>query len=62
MTLLIQGEYLQIPGLRLTRDQVQRLWDLDAATCDRALKWLVGVHFLERRGEDGYVRAERQGA
>ena len=62
MILLIQGQYLEIPRLHLTREQVQRLWDLDAATCDRALTSLVRAHFLERQGDDGYVRVAGRGA
>ena len=29
----IRGEYLEMPGLRLTSVQAQRLWGLDARTC-----------------------------
>ena len=30
----IQGEYLELPGLRLTRSQAQRLWHFDRGVCD----------------------------
>jgi hypothetical protein len=36
---VIQAEYLEIPGLHLTQPQVQRLWSLDAHTCDAC--WMV---------------------
>ena len=29
----IEREYSEMPGLRLTEGQAQRLWDLDADTC-----------------------------
>ena len=38
---LIQGEYLESPGLNLTKPQVQRLWGLDPLTCDALLDELV---------------------
>ena len=33
----IQGEYIEMPGLRLTVAQAQRLWGLDRAVCDAVL-------------------------
>ena len=29
----VQGEYLEMPGLRLTEAQARRLWNLDEASC-----------------------------
>jgi hypothetical protein len=52
---LVQAEYLEMPGLQLTRPQVQRLWGLDSATCDTVLQELVAVHFLRRTHQDVYV-------
>lgn len=57
---MIRKEYLEMPGLHLTRRQAQRLWDLDPPTCDALLDALVAVKFLRRDG-DGYVRADLQG-
>ena len=31
---LVQAEYLEMPGLQLTRAQVRRLWGLEDQTCD----------------------------
>jgi hypothetical protein len=31
---LIRAEYLEVPGLRLTRPQVERLWELDSVTSE----------------------------
>jgi len=55
---LIQSEYLEIPGLHLTRDQVQRLWSLDSGTCEVVLRSLVGTGFLKVTDAGGYVRAD----
>jgi len=55
---LIRGEYLEIPGLHLTRSQVQRLWGLDDVTCDEVVRTLVDARFLRRTRSDAYVRAD----
>jgi len=56
--MLIRAEYLEIPGLPLTKLQVERLWELDAVTSDALLAALVDVKFLRRTVKDGYVRAD----
>jgi hypothetical protein len=43
--MLIRAEYLEIPGLSLTKQQVERLWALDAITSDSLLAALVDVSF-----------------
>ena len=55
---LIRAEYLEIPGLHLTRNQVQRLWGLDDLTCDALLGALVDVRFLRRTSTGAYVKAD----
>ena len=55
---LIRAEYLEIPGLCLTKPQVQRLWGLDPVTAAALLAALVDVRFLRRTGQDTYVRAD----
>ncbi len=55
---LVRAEYLEIPGLHLTRDQVRRLWSLDDATCDAILHSLVEGEFLRRTRAGQYVRAD----
>jgi hypothetical protein len=55
---LIRAEYLEIPGLCLTKPQVQRLWGLDQVTAAALLAPLVDVRFLRRTGQDTYVRAD----
>ena len=53
----IRGEYLEMPGLSLTRQQAQRLWSLDEATCTRILEFFVGTGFLRRSDALSYSRA-----
>jgi len=55
--MLIRAEYLEIPGLALTRAQVERLWGLDAVVSEALLAALVAVEFLRRTARDTYVRA-----
>jgi hypothetical protein len=52
----IRGEFLEMPGLRLTSPQAQRLWALDAATCAAALEALVEAEFLIRLADGRYMR------
>ena len=56
---LVRAEYREIPGLSLTESQVQRLWGLDAVTCEALLSALVDVSFLKRTHRGDYVRADR---
>ena len=51
----IRGEYLEMPGLRLTSAQACRLWQLDAATCYGVLAALVDERFLYRTRDGSYV-------
>lgn len=52
----VRGEFLEMPGLRLTGPQVRRLWHLDPATCDVILRRLVATHFLARDASHQYAR------
>lgn len=52
----IREEYEEMPGLCLTLPQAQRLWGLDATTCERAIAALVEAGYL-RPSTFGYVRA-----
>ena len=55
---LVQAEYRESPGLRLTKPQVQRLWNLDAVTTDALLEALESSKFLRRTQGDAYVRVD----
>ena len=52
----IRGEYREMPGLRLTTAQAQRLWSLDCASCQSVLRRLVQEHFLWRTSDGTFVR------
>ena len=52
----VQGESLEMPGLRLSFGQAQRLWCLDAATCTRIFGTLVARGFLSRDAKGCYGR------
>lgn len=52
---LIRAEYLEMPGLHLTKTQVQRLWGLDTLTCEALLEALVDARFLRRTHAGAYV-------
>jgi hypothetical protein len=52
----IRAEYLEMPGLSLTKEQMRRLWRLDTLLCNAVVDALVALEFLERRPGDRYVR------
>lgn len=53
---LIRSEYLEMPGLRLTTAQGQRLFGLEATVCAQALEFLVQSGFLRRTDVGQYLR------
>ena len=55
----VQGEYLEMPGLRLTEPQARRLWGLDAASCDALLGALVDAKFLFRTRDGAFMRIDQ---
>jgi Fic family protein len=52
----ICGEYLEMPGLRLTRQQAQRLWGIDEQTCTQLLTMLQESGFLQHTRDNSYIR------
>lgn len=56
--LRVRGEYLEMPGLRLTPAQAQRLWGLDAIAAQSVIEALVDARFLRRRPDGTFVRAD----
>ena len=52
----VQGEYREMPGLKLTELQAQRLWGLDDGTCASVLTALVQRQFLRRTAAGTYLR------
>ena len=56
----IQGEFFEMPGLRLTAAQARRLWGLDAPTCSALLDALIAARFLFRTSDGAFMRIEEQ--
>jgi hypothetical protein len=57
---IIRGEFSEIPGLHLTRNQIQRMWGLDVQTCDTLLDILLSTKFLRQTHDAAYVRADAE--
>jgi hypothetical protein len=58
----IKGEFLEMPGLRLTCRPAQRLWNLDAVVCESLLAALVDVRFLMESDGVFFQRTDMVGA
>jgi hypothetical protein len=58
LLLRVRGEFLEMPGLRVTEAQARRLWGLDAATCSTLLRALIEAGFLFRTPDGAFVRTE----
>ena len=52
----IRAEYLEMPGLRLKAEQVQRLCAVERSVCQKVLDTLVDGKFLYRRADGRYGR------
>jgi Fic family protein len=50
----VRAEFLEMPGLKLTVPQAQRLWGVDRSTCEAVINTLTATHFLVRT-RDGAV-------
>ena len=55
----VKGEFLEMPGLRLTEMQARRLWGLDAPSCAALMDALIETRFLFRTREGAFMRIER---
>ncbi len=55
----VQREFIEMPGMRLTSAQAQRLWGLDRAACDTLLGALVDAKFLFRTRDGAFVRSDQ---
>jgi hypothetical protein len=56
----IRREYLEMPGLRLTDGQAQRLCGMDAAALEPAIRQLLADRFLCRTPAGAYAREKRK--
>jgi hypothetical protein len=55
---LIQSEYAEMPGLQLSKQQAQRLWNLDSRATDIIFDALESSRFLTRTATSMYRRAD----
>ena len=55
----IRAEYWEMPGLKLTPAQAQRLLGLDRESCDTLLAELVVTGFLAHTPDGAFVRRNR---
>lgn len=52
----LRAEFLEMPGLRLTSGQVQRLCGVEKTLCQRGLDVLVEAKFLYVKSDGVYAR------
>jgi hypothetical protein len=55
---LVRSEYLESPGLELTRSEARRFWNFDTVTCDVVLDLLTATKFLRQTSAGSFVRIE----
>ncbi len=55
----VQGEFLEMPGLRLTEPQARRLWGLDSVSCEALLDALVDARFLVKTRNGAFMRVDQ---
>ena len=54
---VIEAEFAEMPGMRLTEAQVRRLWHLSRSDCESVLQLLVEAGRLVRDPGGQYARA-----
>jgi hypothetical protein len=54
----IRAEYQEMPGMKLTLEQVERLSGVDRSVCQQVLDALVNAKFLSLRRDGSYTRAQ----
>ena len=52
----IRAEYLEMPGMRLKVEQLQRLIGVERSMCEGVLASLVGAKFLYIKSDGSYAR------
>jgi len=55
----IESEYREMPGLQLTAPQMQRMWCLDAVTCEAVIVILLSHRIVVKTSRNAYARAGR---
>lgn len=56
----VEGEYREMPELRLTLEQAKRFWSLDRENCAAVLATLAEARFLHRDADGYYARMNGQ--
>jgi len=56
VTQRVRAEYLEMPGMRLKAEQVQRLCGIERTTCQMVLDTLVNAKFLCVKADGHYAR------
>lgn len=51
----VRAEFLEMPGLKLTLAQAQRLWGVDRETCEAVIEELTASRFLARTRDGAFV-------
>ena len=54
----VRGEFVEMPGLRLTPAQATRLWGLEWDACHAVINALIDSSFLRRTTSGAIVRME----
>ena len=54
----VKAEFLEMPGLKLTVPQAQRLWGFDRPTCESVIEKLTNSHFLRQTRDGAVMRTE----
>ena len=54
----VRGEFLEMPGLRLTMPQAARLWGLDRRSCEAVIDALIRCEFLQRTASGAVARVD----
>ena len=54
------NEYIDLPVLQLTREQICRLLDVDLKTCDVVIAVLMEVGLLQRSPDETFARARHR--
>ena len=55
---IVRGEFCEMPGLQLTKPQIQRLLGIELATCDALVDELVDQNFLKLTQRGAYGRVD----
>ena len=55
---IVRGEFCEMPGLQLTKPQIQKMWGVEPDICDALVTELVDQHFLKLTQRGAYGRVD----